>query len=287
MSPGPTSKELLKQAKQSLDDARLLAEHRRRNEGVLTRLALHQALQAISISEGLDANDDLRLDTLLKRVPEDHPQAGLLATLRSEDAQTIAAVAGLVEALDRPKAKPTATPKPAPAPAPEPEPEPEPGEDDTDEAPEPDEIRYDDLDPSALTALETSPQGQGRADPASSFPSAAFWALMDRWGIEDLDALALVGHAGGLTKKGTRPRFRLQGTEAHRYAALRALDTALSTLGQEPADFLRAKQTRAPCDGDTPLAVLHRDGADGARSLIRDLTRQGLQAGLKQALEQN
>lgn len=285
MSPGPTSKELLKQAKQSLDDARLLAEHRRRNEGVLTRLALHQALQAISISEGLDANDDLRLDTLLKRVPEDHPQAGLLAELRSEDAQTIAAVAGLVEALDRPKAKPTATPKPAPAAAPAPAPAPV--EDDTGDAPEPDETRYDDLDPSALTALGTSPQGHGRADPASSFPSAAFWALMDRWGIEDLDALALVGHAGGLTKKGTRPRFRLQGTEAHRYAALRALDTALSTLGQEPADFLRAKQTRAPCDGATPLAVLHRDGADGARSLIRDLTRQGFQAGLKRALEQN
>ncbi|NPD69473.1 hypothetical protein HN018_20850 [Lichenicola cladoniae] len=281
MSPGPTSKELLKQAKQSLDDARLLAEHRRRNEGVLTRLALHQALQAISISEGLDANDDLRLDTLLKRVPEDHPQAALLATLRSEDAQTIAAVAGLVEALDRPKAKPTATPKPAPAPVTEP------GEDDTNDAPETDETRFDDLDPSALTALGTSPQGHGRADPASSFPSAAFWSLMDRWGIEDLDALALVGHAGGLTKKGTRPRFRLQGAEAHRYAALRALDTALSTLGQEPADFLRAKQTRAPFDGDTPLAVLHRDGADGARSLIRDLTRQGFQAGLKRALEQN
>lgn len=270
MSGGPTSNDLLKQARESLDDARLLAEHRRRNESVLTRLALHQALQAISISEGLDANDDLRLDTLLKRVPEDHPQADLVRKLRSEDARTIAAVAGLVEALGRPK--PTAKPKPAPP------------QIKTEEAPEP---GHDELDPSAPTALGTSPQGHGRAEPASSFPSAAFWSLMDQWGIEDLDALALVGHEGGLTRKGTRPRFRLQGTEAHRYAALRALDTALSTLGQEPTHFLRTKQTRAPFNGDTPLALLRRDGADGARSLIRDLTRQGFQAGLKQALEQD
>ncbi|MGI4956002.1 MAG: hypothetical protein ACRYGI_00165 [Janthinobacterium lividum] len=275
MSLGPTSNDLLKQARESLDDARLLAEHRRRNESVLTRLALHQALQAISISEGLDANDDLRLDTLLKRVPDDHPQAGLLAKLRSEDAQTIAAVAGLVEALGKPK--PAIRPKPVPSQI----------ENDPDDAPEPDEPGHDELDLSALTALGTSPQGHGRAEPASSFPSAAFWSLMDRWGIEDLDALALVGHDGGLTRKGTRPRFRLQGAEAHRYAALRALDTALSTLGQEPTHFLHTKQTRAPFNGNTPLALLHRDGADGARSLIRDLTRQGFQAGLKQALEQN
>jgi len=277
MSLGPTSDDLLKQAKESLDDARLLAEHRRRNEGVLTRLALHQALQAISISQGLDANDDLRLDTLLKRVPDDHPQSGMVTKLRSENAQTIAAVAGLVEALCRPKPKPATRPKPTPPPI----------ENDADEAPEPDEPERDELDLSASTALGTSPQGHGRAEPASSFPSAAFWSLMDQWGIEDLDALALVGHEGGLTRKGTRPRFRLQGAEAHRYAALRALDTALSTLGQEPTHFLHTKQTRAPFNGNTPLALLHRDGADGARSLIRDLTRQGLQAGLKQALKQD
>lgn len=275
MSENPTSNDLLKRAGESLDDARLLAEHRRRNESVLTRLALHQALQAISISEGLDANDDLRLDTLLKRVPEDHPQADLLTALRSADAQTIAAVAALVEALGKPK--PAARPKPAPSRF----------EIEPDETPEPDEPGQVEFDPSALTALKTSPQGRGRAEPASSFPSAAFWSLMDQWGIDDLDALALVGHEGGLTKKGTRPRFRLQGGEAQRYAAFRALDTALSTLGQEPAHFLRTRQTRAPFNGNTPLALLHRDGTDGARSLIRDLTRQGFQAGLKQSLEKS
>ena len=30
---------------------------------------------------------------------------------------------------------------------------------------------------------------------------AAFWTLMDRWRIDDLQALALIGHEGGLTKK--------------------------------------------------------------------------------------
>ena len=142
-------------------------------------------------------------------------------------------------------------------------------------------------DLSGPTALGLSPQGHGRADPASSFPSAAFWSLMDQWGVGDLEALRLIGHAGGLTKKGTRPRFRLQDDEAHAYAALRALDRALVTLGLDPKRWLASPQETTPFGGDTPLAVLERQGADGARLMIRGLTRQGLQAGLKQALEQS
>ena len=279
-----TASDLLARARESLDDARLLAEHRRRNESVLTRLALHQALQAISAAEGLGASDDVRLDTLLRRVPDDHPQAALVAGLKSEAAQTIAGVSELVEALARPKpvAKVEARAKPEPRNRAEPKrvPEPEAIEPEPpDDRPEP--------DLSGPTALGLSPQGHGRADPASSFPSAAFWSLMDQWGVGDLEALRLIGHSGGLTKKGTRPRFRLQDDEAHAYAALRALDRALVTLGLEPKRWLGSPQKSEPFGGDTPLAVLERQGAEGARLMIRSLTRQGLQAGLKQALEQS
>jgi hypothetical protein len=42
--------------------------------------------------------------------------------------------------------------------------------------------------------------------PASSI---VFWSLMDRWGIPDETALALIDRPGGLTRSGKRPRFRL------------------------------------------------------------------------------
>lgn len=256
---------LLSRARDSLADARLLAEHRRANEVVLTRLALHQALQAISLSEGLDANDELRLDTLLKRVPDDHPQAALVEALRATGAQTIAAVSELVEALAAPRPRPVlVAPKPARR-TPE-----QPGRTEAPDAALP--------DLSGPTALALSPQGHGRAGPASSFPSAAFWTLMDRWRIDDLQALALIGHEGGLTKKGTRPRFRLQDEEAVRYASLRALDTALETLDLQPHDWLSTPRVEAPFGGGTPLALLQKGGA---RELLHALNRQGLQAALQ------
>ena len=256
--------ELLRRAAESLDDARLLAERRRRNEAVLTRLALHQALRAVSVSEGLEADDTLRLDTLIKRVPPDHPQAALVQRLRDDAAQTIAAVAELVEALSRPKPAPTSRPRAA-RPAPERDPTP---------------VARPEPDLSGPTALDSSPQGNGRADAVASFPSAAFWTLMERWQVGDLEALALIGHDGGLTRKGTRPRFRLQGAEAARYAALRALDQALEGLALDPRRWLRAPQRPEPFAGASPLTLLQRD-ADAVRRLLHVLHRQGLQAKLE------
>ncbi len=266
----PTVRKLLQRARDSLDDAGLLAEHRRSNEIVLTRLALHQALQAISVAEGLDGSDALQMQTLLRRVPADHPQAALVALLGSEEMPTIASVAELVEALGRPAPKPARRPVPAAAATTPGGPEPDAGAED----PSPASGR------SGLTALSLSPDSHGRARPASSVPSAAFWTLMDRWRIGDADALALIGHPGGLTRKGTRPRFRLQGEEAVRFGALRALDLALETLGLAPADWLATGRPDAPLQGDTPLALLTRDGAQGARQLIRMLNRQGLKTAL-------
>ena len=258
---------LLSRARDSLADARLLAEHRRANEVVLTRLALHQALQAVSLAEGLDADDGLRLDTLFRRVAEDHPQALRIAELRNDDAQTIAAVAALVEALS--------APVPETEPGPERKPKAKPSRHagaDRAEAVRPRR------DPASPTALDASPRGVGRAGAANSVPSAAFWALMDRWRVADLDALDLLGHAGGLTGKGTRPRFRLQGGEPACYAALRQLDTAFEALGLDPGDWLSAPRQEAPFNGETALALLRRDREPGARRLLRLLNRQGLAA---------
>ena len=258
---------LLRQARASLDDARLLAEHRRPNEAVLTRLALCQALRAISVSQGLDADGTLRLDTLLRRVPPDHPQAGMVAGMvaalvsdsRDDAAPTIAAVAGLVEALARPTASQERQPSRASH------------RREADAEPEP--------DAGAATALGSSPRGEGRPDVAASFPSAAFWTLMDRWQVPDLEALALIGHQGGLTRKGTRPRFRVQGDEAGRYAGLRALDQALQGLGLDPNRWLATPLGAGRFNGRPPLAVLQRD-PDAAPELLRLLHRQGLRATL-------
>jgi len=263
----PAAKDLLRRARDSLDDARLLAERRRRNEIVLTRLALHQALQVISIEEGLDGSDTLQMETLLRRVPADHRCAALVGRLRSDEAQTIAAVAELVEALEQFAPEPAARSRPAAA-----HPDGEPPPEGTGRLPV--------SGSSGVTALGSSPQGRGRADPASSFPSTVFWALMDRWQIGDENALALIGHAGGLTRKGTRPRFRLQDEEAARYASLRTLDTALATLGSNPADWLAAARTEAPFKGNTPLVLLTEGGREAAQQLIHMLNRQGLKAAL-------
>ena len=247
---------LLRLAADTLDDARLLAERRRQNEAVLTRLALQQALRAVSVEQGLEAGDDLRLDTLFKRVPADHPQAGLIRALERDGAQTIAAVAGLVEALRRPRETP-----PPPRRAGKTVPRPEPG-------------------PPGSTALAASPRGDARAGPAPSYPSAAFWTLMDRWQVPDRDGLRLIGHSGGLTANGTRPRFRLRDAEAARYATLRALDEALAALGLDPGRWLAVPLDPPLPGGATPLAALLHD-PDACHDLLRRLHRQGLRATLQ------
>jgi hypothetical protein len=100
---------------------------------------------------------------------------------------------------------------------------------------------------------------------------------MDRWKVSDLEALALVGHPGGLTKKGTRPRFRLTGEEAEVFGYLKEIDATLATLGAEPAEWMRQPVREAPFKGATPLAHIARQRQDGARDVIRKLMLVGLQ----------
>ena len=105
---------------------------------------------------------------------------------------------------------------------------------------------------------------------------------MDRWGIADLDALALLGHTGGLTKKGTRPRFKLTDAESDMFVHLRNVDGALSTLGLDPREWLTKPIAAPPFSGSTPIALMMQDHVAGARALSRYILRQGLRLSLQQ-----
>ncbi len=98
---------------------------------------------------------------------------------------------------------------------------------------------------------------QPRARPGS-VSSAVFWSLMDRWEVADTEALRLVGHPGGLTKKGTRPRFKLDGDEVEAFLGLQEIDTALDALKLHPPSWLRQAVKEQPFGGTAPLAFLVR-----------------------------
>jgi hypothetical protein len=99
---------------------------------------------------------------------------------------------------------------------------------------------------------------------------------MDRWEVRDLEALDLLGHPGGLTRKGTRPRFRVVGREAELFSYLQEIDAALRVLGSEPAEWIRQPIREAPFRGASPLAHVTRGGVGGARDVIRRIMEVGL-----------
>jgi hypothetical protein len=103
----------------------------------------------------------------------------------------------------------------------------------------------------------------------ASVTSVAFWSLMDRWKVGDLEALALLGHGGGLTKKGTRPRFQLVGLQAELFAVLREIDTTLSAASLKPDQWLRTPVQSKPLAGKTPIARITSTQLSGARDVLR------------------
>ncbi len=137
--------------------------------------------------------------------------------------------------------------------------------------------------PAEPRAFQAPGAGGAMIAPAASGPvgAAPFWSLMDRWGVDDLQALRLIGHAGGLTKKGTRPRFRLAGAEASRFRLLQQIDAALGSAGLDPGAWLRAPSARAePLGGQAPLEHIVEAGEAGARAVHRLL----LQAVLRRSM---
>ena len=116
---------------------------------------------------------------------------------------------------------------------------------------------------------------QPRARPGG-VSSTVFWSLMDRWEVSVTDALRLVGHAGGLTKKGTRPRFKLDGDEIEAFLGLQEIDTALEALKLRPTSWLRLPIKEQPFSGTDPLAFLAREALAGIRVTLRFLLQSGL-----------
>jgi hypothetical protein len=94
--------------------------------------------------------------------------------------------------------------------------------------------------------------------------------------VPDLAALELLGHAGGLTKKGTRPRFKVIGAEADMLAYLQELEAALTAMGTDPGRWINEPIKAAPFRGATPLAFMTRTRTEGARDVVRFVLQQGL-----------
>lgn len=132
------------------------------------------------------------------------------------------------------------------------------------------------------TAAASSPSRAPVApSSASQIPSTVFWSLMDHWGVADLDALALLGHAGGLTQKGTRPRFKLSEAENEMMAQLQDIDAALGALGLEPRLWLREPLPGAPFSRTDPITFVTQHQLPGARDLRQHILQQGLRLSLQ------
>ena len=110
--------------------------------------------------------------------------------------------------------------------------------------------------------------------PPGNLSSSGFWALMDGWGVDDQTALSLLRHEGGLTKKGTRPRFKLDAAEAERFAFLREIDSSLRSLGLDARKWLATPTGSEPFGGQAPLVFLATGGS--ARDVNRSVLQQGL-----------
>ena len=146
--------------------------------------------------------------------------------------------------------------------------------------------------PSPTTARQEAPSGEPApprivhapatqpSRPSSDVSSVSFWSLMDRWNVADLDALALLGHTGGLTRKGTRPRFKLNDAETDMLIRLQDIDEALTSARLDPRQWLREAVAAAPLHGATPLAFITQNRLTGARDLAHYIFRQGLRLSL-------
>ena len=109
----------------------------------------------------------------------------------------------------------------------------------------------------------------------------AFWPLIDRWGIPDDKALLLLGHAGGLTSSGGRPRFTLKAEEVERLRYLREIGTALELMFQQAGPWLQQSASALPFRGLTPLDYMIARGTPGLAEVQRFLARWGLSQALR------
>jgi hypothetical protein len=109
----------------------------------------------------------------------------------------------------------------------------------------------------------------------------AFWPLMDRWGVDDELALRLLGHPGGLTSSGKRPRFTLTAQEVSRLGYLQEIGHRLETMFGDAGAWLRQRTSALPFNGLTPLEYMARRGSGGVAEVMRFLARFGLVSSLR------
>jgi len=125
---------------------------------------------------------------------------------------------------------------------------------------------------------EVAQSGPSLNPPATprDYTSTVFWSLMDRWAMSDTEALRLIGHKGGLTKKGTRPRFNVTGQEAALFGRLREIDAALAPLVKDTGAWMRRSIKEAPFQGATPLSFITLNGIEGSKAVERAILMTAL-----------
>jgi hypothetical protein len=114
--------------------------------------------------------------------------------------------------------------------------------------------------------------------------SAAFWGLMDRWALPDLAALRLIGHSRGLSKRGTRLRFKLLGEEAEMVKLLFEIDQAIRNLGLDPKTWVDKPIKTEPFRGGTPISYLTRNRLQGTQQVGRYILKNGLKLSISNSL---
>jgi hypothetical protein len=303
---------LLRLAEADLRDAAVLAKRgAMRNAGLLQHAAACRIIDAVLASEpdrdGPDPGSDsrripqtnpmrLRLQALEARARPPAsllpngllsapPEAGELASCQ-EEARALLREIGQHFAVDFRGEDPAGSAAPIrPAPPPPPPKAAAPTRHPTRPAGRPARRGAQPVPPPANPSATAPPDAAsgGAAHPPRPLSSTAFWSLVDRWAVTDIDALRLLGHAGGLTKKGTRPRFRLAGAEAEMAMLLRTIDEALTTMGVAPRSWIASPIAEAPFKGATPLALLMRRHIPAAREISQYI----LQLGLRQSLRQS
>jgi hypothetical protein len=104
---------------------------------------------------------------------------------------------------------------------------------------------------------------------------------MDRWGIPDERALQLLGHEGGLTRTGGRPRFTLSPEEVRRLDYLREIGTALELMFGAAGPWLQQPASALPFRGQAPLDYMIARGLPGLAEAHRFLARSALSQALR------
>ena len=76
---------------------------------------------------------------------------------------------------------------------------------------------------------------------------------MDHWKVSDIPALDMNAHRGGLSKKGTRGRFKLLEPEARMVSLLFKINQTLENLELDRGTWVDQPVKAVPFGGATPV----------------------------------